>query len=114
MSILQSRTALADTAGSAFNQQCRDLLEQGSFEGVLEKLIEQFPLLFTKGAASKLAHFSQRAMLQVEELMPWLLEEHQALKFVAWAMKLSIFAAAKRYTKELSVEVALRLSCACR
>ena len=59
---MQSRTALADTAGSAFNQQCRELLEQGDFEGVLDKIIEQFPLLFTKGAAGALTNLPTKEL----------------------------------------------------
>lgn len=52
--ILQSRTALADTAGSAFSQECRELLEQGNFDVVLDRLIEQFPLLFAKASPGEL------------------------------------------------------------
>lgn len=53
--LLQSRTALADTAGSAFNQQCRELFEQDNLEAVFDKLVEQFPLLFSKATAGKLS-----------------------------------------------------------
>ena len=50
---MQSRTALADTAGSAFNQDCREFLENSQFDAVLDKIFEQFPLLYTKASASK-------------------------------------------------------------
>ena len=47
---LQSRTALADTAGSAFTQQCEELIEADRFDEVLGKFVEHFGILFSKAS----------------------------------------------------------------
>jgi len=47
----QSRTALADTAGSVFSQECGELIEADQFDEVLDKLVKQFGLLFSKASS---------------------------------------------------------------
>jgi translation initiation factor 3 subunit M len=47
----QSRTALADTAGSNFSRECDELIEADRFDEVLGKLVEQFSLLFSKASS---------------------------------------------------------------
>jgi len=50
-SSMQSRTALADTAGSVFSQECGELIEADQFDEVLDKLVKQFGLLFSKASS---------------------------------------------------------------
>lgn len=53
---VQARTQLADTPGSVFYRECEELfsedLEDPKFDGLLDKFIEHFDVLFEKASDS--------------------------------------------------------------
>lgn len=46
--MLQGRTALADTPGSAFYRKCEELIAEDKFDALLDAFIETFDVLFAR------------------------------------------------------------------